>query len=519
MKIVFTDESASLEPPNPRRDRSSGVPSLPEHVLDRHRARVLRPGDAPVAAGTPTPDGTVYRYQRLLMCHRLLGDTGRLAALDDVLTGHGLRIDRSRIADRPAARMHRAELGAAGTRPTRVDAWTVLQTVRAAVENGDCDRGVGNGLRLEHLLVAAKGGGPSAGTPGGGGPGGPYPSYPDRFPVEFAAPMPTRRPVAAMPGGRRPVIAVLDTGIAPGHPALDVSDRSEGRDTFVSVDTELQKTITIDSDPEGPPLDTPWDTLVTDESLLGEVSSHFGHGTFIAGLIRQIAPDARVRSIRVMHDDGLVYEHECIHALSLLADEVERARAGDESADPVDLITLSFGFVDEDPYDQPSAGLMRVVERLARLGVGVVAAAGNQATRRPFYPAALAAEDLGESAAPILSVAALNPNGTVAMFSNEGSWVNCYATGAGLVSTFPTFASGSRSPDRQSAGLRRRREGFDADDFSSGFAVWNGTSFAAPVAAAGVTAAMLRLPGVDLSDRSAEAAAGRLTGAIRVLKG
>ena len=518
MKIVFKEGHPVKSKPDPRRDRSAGVPPLSDRVLDRHRARVLRPGDAPLAVDAPPPAGTVYRYQRLLVCDKLLANRRRLSEVDDALIGSGYRLGRERIPDKRADRMYRAELRL-GERsgPGTVDAWNSLQLVRSAVKTGRCGGEALNGLHLEHVLVAARGGGPSAGTPS--------PElesystvYPARMPVQFAAPMPPRRPTKALTAKRRPVIAVLDTGVAPTHPAFDVADRGDATDAFVQVDRGMQQAITAESDPDAPPLDEPWDSEVSDGSLIGDVSSHFGHGTFIAGLVRQLAPDAQVRSVRVMHNDGLVYEHECMHALSLIADEVQRARDGDDTADPVDMVCLSFGFVDENPNDQPSGGLMRVVKRLSRLGVPVIAAAGNQATDRPFYPAALAAEQLGEDAAPIVSVGALNPNGSVAMFSNDGDWLSCFATGAAMVSTFPAYGNGSRRAGQGGFLGSRYRESYDVDDFSSGWAVWNGTSFAAPVVASAVANSLLCVPGVDLTDYSPSARSARVDAAIRAVR-
>lgn len=514
MRILFKQNRPGKVKPDSQRDRSSGVPQLSDRILDRHRARVLRPWDAPLAGGAPTPGGTVYRYPRLLLCDKLLKNRERMSELDAALAGVGCRIDRSRIPAQPSDRMYRAELRLGDqAAPGTVDAWRILQQVRNAVDGGRCDRDVLGGLHLEHLLVAARGGGPSAGTPGPDGRRLGH-AYPERMPVEVPVPMPARRPLEALQGKRRPVIAVLDTGVAPTHPAFDVADRGDGTDAFVQVDQGLQQAIAFESDPEAPPLDEPWDSEMTDGSLVGDVSSHFGHGTFIAGLVRQLAPDAQVRSIRVMHNDGMVYEHECVHALSLLADEVERARDGDEDADPVDLVSISFGFVDEDPYDQPSGGLMRAIKRLAHLGVPVVAAGGNQATDRPFYPAALAAEDLGENAAPIIGVGALNPNGSVAMFSNDGDWLTCFATGAAVVSTFPIYGSGTRNPSRGGLLGSRYRESYDFDDFSSGWALWSGTSFAAPVVASAIADRLLRVPGADLSDRSPAVTADRIHAAV-----
>ena len=44
------------------------------------------------------------------------------------------------------------------------------------------------------------------------------------------------------------------------------------------------------------------------DPLEGLIDPFFGHGTFIAGLIRQICPDADILSIKMMGTDGIVEE-------------------------------------------------------------------------------------------------------------------------------------------------------------------------------------------------------------------
>jgi subtilisin family serine protease len=92
---------------------------------------------------------------------------------------------------------------------------------------------------------------------------------------------------------------------------------------------------------------------------------------------------------------------------------------------------------------------------------------------------------------PVISVGALNPNGTKAMFSNDGPWVTAWAVGASVLSTYPTDVDASRTPElrmpvnRKPPGdLQPGREALDPNDYSGGFALWSGTSFAAPYGAA-----------------------------------
>jgi serine protease len=124
------------------------------------------------------------------------------------------------------------------------------------------------------------------------------------------------------------------------------------------------------------------------------------------------------------------------------------------------------------------------------MGVVLVGAAGNDATTRPCFPAAFSQST--KLAMPVVSVGALNPNKwTDALFSNVGDWVTTYRNGAAVFSTMPTQLSGGMQPASRLKAEGRRRESLDPDDFSSGFGIWSGTSFAAPVAAGDIAAAMI----------------------------
>jgi hypothetical protein len=510
MRLVFAEEEPHLEP-NPRRDRMSGVPSLPASSLDRHHGRILRPGQVVRAPGAAVPVGTIYRYDRLLIDEAVLDDEAARRQLEGVVKPVGLRLEcQSASCVVPGQGSRRVPVSLTGQGdPAAVDAWGLLQSLRTATGEGRLPSHLTEKVHLEHLMVSCAAPGISGAEPPGASKLKPL----GRLPVDMVNPMPPRRPM-----GRRIRVAILDTGVPERHPAFDVADRSTGEDAFVLVDHEFQQALARDSDSPASPLDEPWEGPIHEDTLLGEVASHFGHGTFMTGLIRQVAPDAQVYSLRVVHNDGLAYEHEVVGSLHHVADQVEAARRGDPHAVAVDVVVVAIGYADENPDDQPGGWLGAAVERLTSLGVAVVAAAGNQSTDRPFYPAAFAAHPRPESSAPVLSVGALNPNRNVAMFSNDGPWVACFATGAGLVSTFPCEAKGSLMPDRRvrASFADRYRESHDPDDFSSGYAVWGGTSFAAPLAAAFLVEAMAET-GPAMVEDSAQAAA-RAHGALKRLK-
>jgi hypothetical protein len=296
------------------------------------------------------------------------------------------------------------------------------------------------------------------------------------------------------------VVAVLDTGIGP-HPWFGFLDRSAPppATSFIKVFPALQDAIRIQG--EEAALTSPtrvlqdfWDQPVTDNPLIGVLDRDTGHGTFIAGVVHQSAPEADVLAVRVMHSDGVAYEADVLLALWGLVNRVEQAQQSGNLDDMVDVVSLSLGYFDEAGTPSEFTGhLLTVLDRLRELGVLVFAAAGNDATSRRFYPAAFA--ELAPGAGPqVISVGALNPNATRALFSNEAPWVRAWATGAGVVSTFPIDAQGSMTADFTPAA---NRAALDLDNFSAGFAVWDGTSFAAPLAAAEVTAAMIKCAAAD----------------------
>ncbi|MEU5882215.1 S8 family serine peptidase [Spirillospora sp. NPDC047279] len=257
-----------------------------------------------------------------------------------------------------------------------------------------------------------------------------------------AAPLPA--PAGAAAGdARRPVtVAVLDTGLSP-HPWY------EGTEWYAEQRDEV--------------------TEVVDADLDFELDAQAGHGTFVAGVLLRHAPAARLRARRVIGGDGVGDEVDVIRALAWLA---AWGRA--------DIVNLSLGCHTFD--DRPSPVLSRAVAALGRRTV-VVACAGNAASDRPFWPAALK---------PVIAVAALGADRTDrAWFSNYGWWVDACAPGVGVTSTYLRFD-----------GTRPRVNGIDPDAFE-GYATWSGTSFAAPAVAGRIAglAASAGLTAVEAADR------------------
>lgn len=173
------------------------------------------------------------------------------------------------------------------------------------------------------------------------------------------------------------------------------------------------------------------------------------HSEFVAGVIRCVAPQAAVTIHRVLDDFGIVDD-------SQLATEMLRILP-----DPrFGVVNLSLGCLTD--QNRPPAATEDALRTLTQKGVLIVAAAGNNSTDRPFFPAAL-------PAANVIAVGALAAGkGTPAGFSNAGPWVDVWAPGEKVVNA---FENGVFLVD---GGLRV---------ITTGVAQWSGTSFAAPYVA------------------------------------
>src|SRR5262249_21334663 len=127
-------------------------------------------------------------------------------------------------------------------------------------------------------------------------------------------------------------------------------------DGFTAIDPQLQATILAGQEEliaAGDQLQRPrdiWERPIKTNSVTGGLDTHTRHGTFIAGIVRQVAPDAQVLAIRVMHSDGVVYESDLLTALDHLADQVEAAQAG-TGGQMIDVVCLSLGYYVEDADD------------------------------------------------------------------------------------------------------------------------------------------------------------------------
>ena len=251
-------------------------------------------------------------------------------------------------------------------------------------------------------------------------------------PFDDPTPTPTMdAPVGDAGQTKRVTIGILDTGIDP-HPWFNAHE------WYQACTAEEHEAL-------NPAPDT-------------DLESDSGHGTFIAGVLLQHAPNSYLWVERVLGTDGVADELEVLRGMARI--QTRAAAKGDQ----LDVLNLSLGCFTFD--DRPSPVLADAVARVARHTV-VVAAAGNHASDRPFWPAAL--KDVVAVAA--LAEQSAGTDSERASFSNYGWWVDAAAPGEKIASSFLT-------------------DGRENGEEFHGYAKWSGTSFAAPYVAGKIAALM-----------------------------
>ena len=257
----------------------------------------------------------------------------------------------------------------------------------------------------------------------------------------LAGPEPSAGPGPVRPerGAGTPVrVAVIDTGIA-------AERRTDAWLTDVVRDRNID----------------PLDTLPP----IGSLDLAAGHGTFAAGIVQQIAPDADIAVYRTLDSDGIGSEVDVAEAM------VRAVREGAQ------ILNLSVGL--ETVGGQPPMAFQTALELIGEYEVErqtqvlVVAAAGNFGHDRECWPGAFPS---------VTAVGALTQDGAPAGWSSRGSWVDCSTIGEGVRSTYVK--------GRESQVVDPDPDTFGPDSW----ALWTGTSFTAPQIAGAVALVAQREP-------------------------
>jgi subtilisin family serine protease len=194
----------------------------------------------------------------------------------------------------------------------------------------------------------------------------------------------------------------------------------------------------------------------------GRIRSYGGHGTFAAGVVRAIARQSTVRVEGILPKAGAWFESDIVRQLY------------DAVAWAPDIISLQAGTTARN--HRALLGFQVLWETRLRHchGTVLVAAAGNDGTSDPFWPAAFPWA---------VAVGGLTKDEKHrASWSNYGPWVDVYALGDDHVNAFVDGTFVTVEPESP-AGEQRV---FD------GMAIWSGTSFSTPLVAGLIAARMSR---------------------------
>jgi hypothetical protein len=250
----------------------------------------------------------------------------------------------------------------------------------------------------------------------------------------FGGPEPSagEPPIRPDPGPGDPVpVAIIDTGVAD-------EERTDGWLTPEDVERSPANTDALTVFSGGTTLD------------LGA-----GHGTSTAGVVQQVAPDAKLLVYRALDSDGVGTEVDVACAM------VQAVRDGAR------VVNLSLGMETAD--DQPPIAFEVALELIDEMEGGqeviIVAAAGNTGRDRPVWPAAFRR---------VVAVAGLTQAFAPADWSTRGSRIDCSTLAEGVRST---YVEGRESPVVD----------IDPDTFDeNAWALQTGTSFAAPQVAGAI---------------------------------
>jgi hypothetical protein len=283
-------------------------------------------------------------------------------------------------------------------------------------------------------------------------------------PPPITVPPPPPPPPTPLVAGSAAVRAAADTAQRqPGSAAPPRPEDGPRTAKVAIIDTGIAAEIRTDGWLDNVPRDGNIDPLDMFPLPAGDGYLDFaaGHGTFVAGIVRQVAPGAEITVYRAVDSDGIASEVtvacEMIRAVKEGGAQIVNLSLGCQTQDNVPPIAL-----------QAALEIISEWERETGREVLIVAAAGNFGDANPTWPAA---------SRQVVSVGGLTPDMQPAQWSTRGFWVTCSTVGQGLRST---FVEGKQAPSLNPV---PQHSGPDA------WAVWSGTSFAAPQ----ITGAVARL--------------------------
>jgi thermitase len=193
-------------------------------------------------------------------------------------------------------------------------------------------------------------------------------------------------------------IAIIDTGVDANHPDLSQRMRRNSNGTVYGYNAQLNNANTNDFHGHG-------------THCAGIAAAQTANGVGIAG-VAGTAP-VQMMPVKVLNDQGFGTMSDVARGITWAADNGAH------------VLSLSLG---------GTAGTQQLADAVNyawNRGCLVVAAAGNNGSNAPFYPA------FYENA---LAVAASDPDDRLTNFSQYGAWVDIAAPGSNILSTLPSNA-------------------------------------------------------------------------------
>ena len=226
------------------------------------------------------------------------------------------------------------------------------------------------------------------------------------------------------------IVAVIDTGVDVNHPVLqavllpgyDFTRNQPGASEW--LDVSGYQNGYVDTQNQQPGYVQQSTAAVLDQStaavLDGGPYTAFGHGTMTSGLVHLVAPQAKILPLKAFSSNGVGYLSNIVAALYYAVQH------------HANVVNMSFDLTSSSP------SLTQAAAYANKAGVVLVAAAGNESTSAPVYPAALNNYVVG-----IASTTNWDSRSSFSNFGTTDVWIA--APGENIVSTFPggTYASAS----------------------------------------------------------------------------
>lgn len=222
------------------------------------------------------------------------------------------------------------------------------------------------------------------------------------------------------------VVAVIDSGIDPDHPALqgvllpgyDFTRNQQGASEWADLDQSTaailnQSTAAILNQSTAAILNQSTAAILDQSTaaILNAIPGGFGHGTMVAGLIHLVAPGAQIMPLKAFAADGSSDSSNIVEAIYYAVDN------------GANVINMSFS------QEDLSSELLLAVNYANNHGVVCVASVGNTAQTNAVYPASLG---------NVLGVGSVSGAGTLSSFSSHGpNLLTLVAPGEGLITTYP----------------------------------------------------------------------------------